>query len=87
MVRRTHYSDLRPRSQLTSSVNSKIGQQMAIENSVSNDFLSTFVDSINVSDCRLSGVISLLAESYQTLFLLDSPKTFFEIKDIAAFTA
>ena len=29
---------------------------MAIENYVSNDFLSTFVDSINVFDCRISGV-------------------------------
>ena len=29
---------------------------MAIKNSVSNDFLSTFVDSINVFDCRLPGV-------------------------------
>ena len=28
--------------------NQKIGRQMAIENPVSNDFLSTFVDSINV---------------------------------------
>ena len=32
-------------------------RQMAIENSVSNDFLSSFVDSINVFDCRLPGVI------------------------------
>ena len=30
--------------------------QMAIKNSVSNDFWSTFVDSINVLDCRLSGM-------------------------------
>ena len=30
-------------------------RQMAIENSVSNDFC-TFVDSINVFECRLSGV-------------------------------
>ena len=29
---------------------------MAIENSVSNNFWSTFVDSIKVFDCRLSGV-------------------------------
>ena len=36
--------------------NRKIGRQMANENPVSNDFLSTFVDSINVFDCRLSGV-------------------------------
>ena len=31
-------------------------RQMAIENSVSNDFLSPFVDCINVFDCRLPGV-------------------------------
>ena len=30
---------------------------MAIENSVSNYSLSTFVESINVFDCRLSGVV------------------------------
>ena len=30
---------------------------MEIENYVSNDFLSAFVDSINVFDCRLPGVI------------------------------
>ena len=35
---------------------SPVGRQMAIENSVSNDFLATFVDSINVFNCRLSGV-------------------------------
>ena len=33
-----------------------VGQQMAIENSVSNDFSSTFVKSINVVDSRLPGV-------------------------------
>ena len=33
---------------------------MAIKNSVSNNFLSTFVKSIYVFDCRLSSVISLL---------------------------
>ena len=32
------------------------GRQMAIKNSVSNDFLSTFINSINVFDCHLSGV-------------------------------
>ena len=35
---------------------SSIGQQMTIENSVSNDFWSTFVDRINAFDCRLSRV-------------------------------
>ena len=38
---------------------SPVGRQMTIENSVSNYFLSTFVDSIFVFDCRLSGVVSL----------------------------
>ena len=37
---------------------SQVGRQMEIDNSVSNDFLSTFVDSINVFDCRLTGVES-----------------------------
>ena len=36
---------------------SPVGGQMTIENSISNDFLSTFVDSIDVFDCRLPGVI------------------------------
>ena len=31
-------------------------RQMAIENSVSNNFLSTFLDSIGIFDCRLPGV-------------------------------
>ena len=35
---------------------SSVGLQMAIKNSVSNDLRSTFVDSINVLDCRLSEV-------------------------------
>ena len=38
---------------------SPVGRQMAIENSVSCDFLSTFVDSIKVFDCHISGVIHL----------------------------
>ena len=35
---------------------------MAIENSVSNDFLAMFVDSINVFDCSLSGVNGLVLD-------------------------
>ena len=35
---------------------SPVGRQMAIENSVSNDFWSTCIDSIDVFDCRLPGV-------------------------------
>ena len=31
---------------------SPVGRQMVIKNSVSNDFLSTFVDSIKVFDCQ-----------------------------------
>ena len=34
----------------------ELGRQMAIENLASNGFWSTFVDSINVFDFRLSGV-------------------------------
>ena len=40
---------------------SPVGRLMDIENFVSNFFLSTFVDSIDVFDCRLSGVVSLYA--------------------------
>ena len=32
-------------------------RQMAIKNSVSYDFLSTFLDSIGIFDCHLPGVI------------------------------
>ena len=42
---------------------SPVRRQMAIKNSVSNDFLFTFVDSINVFDCRLSGVSTLVKVS------------------------
>ena len=35
-------------------------RQMAIKNTVSSDFWSTFVGIFNVFDCRLSGVIKLL---------------------------
>ena len=40
---------------------------MAIKNTVSNDFLSMFVDSINVFDCRLSGVNTGLTEKSDVL--------------------
>ena len=33
---------------------------MAIKNSVSNDFLSTFIDSINIFHCCLSNVITCI---------------------------
>ena len=35
---------------------SPVWRQMAIKNTVSNDFLSKFLDSISVFDCRLPGV-------------------------------
>ena len=35
------------------------GRLMAIENPISNYFWSTFVDNIEVFDCRLSGINSL----------------------------
>ena len=41
---------------------------MAIENSVSKDFSSTLVDSINVFDCRLFGVARTV--SFLCLFLI-----------------
>ena len=44
---------------------SPVGRQMAIKNSVSNNFLSTFVYSIYVLDCRLPGV--LLLNQYRIL--------------------
>ena len=49
---------------------SPVGRQMTIENSVSNDNWSTFVDSINVFDCRLSGVSSALEKN--CIFVLKS---------------
>ena len=36
---------------------SPVWRQMAIKNSVSNDFLSMFLDCIGVFDCRLPGVV------------------------------
>ena len=38
---------------------SPVWRQMVIKISVSNDFLSTFVNSIKVFECHLSGVINL----------------------------
>ena len=43
------------------SVDEWVGWQMAIESSVSNYFWSTFVDSINILDCRLPLVIMFSA--------------------------
>ena len=51
---------------------SPVWRQMAIKNSVSNYFLSMFVNSINLLDCRLSGVcLSLdLIHTYGILMTL-----------------
>ena len=38
---------------------SPVWRQMAIKNSVFNDFLFTFLDSIGIFDCRLPGVVHL----------------------------
>ena len=38
----------------------QVWRQMAIKNSVSNDFLSTFLDSIGTFDCCLPGVVNVL---------------------------
>ena len=38
---------------------SQVGRQMANKNPVSNNFLSTFADTINIFDWHLSGVILL----------------------------
>ena len=38
---------------------SPVRRQMIIQNSVFNDFWSTFVDNINIFDCRLSSVDKL----------------------------
>ena len=48
---------------------------MAIENTVSSDFLSTFVDSINVFDCHLTGVVNttvLFMRKYELLWVSSS---------------
>ena len=42
---------------------------MTIENSVSNDIWSTFVDSINVFDCRLPGVHMQLQKDEYSLHI------------------
>ena len=39
-------------------------RQIAIESHVSNDFLSTFVDCINIFDCCLPGVLYLITCHY-----------------------
>ena len=39
------------------SIYGPTGKKKAFKNSVSNNFWSTFVDSINIFDCHLSGVI------------------------------
>ena len=46
---------------------SPVWRQMAIQNSVSNDFSSTFLDSIGVFDCRLPGVSQVDLNSFLAL--------------------
>ena len=41
-----------------------LGRKMAIENAISNDFWYTLVDSINVFDCHLSGMITVHGFTY-----------------------
>ena len=53
-VNRKHYQQLRNADQKSIEIVFSI----AIEISVSNDFLSTFLDSIGLFDCRLPGVIT-----------------------------
>ena len=47
---------------------SLVWRQLAIKNSVSNDFCSTFLDIIVIFDCRLSGVVF----SHKVIFVLDT---------------
>ena len=47
-----------------------VGRQMTIENSVSNDFSSSFIDSINVFDCRLSGEVTATAAHSIAIIML-----------------
>ena len=42
---------------------------MAIENSVSNDFLSTFVESINIFDCRLPSVLMAVSDGLRSVIV------------------
>ena len=46
---------------------------MAIKNSVSNDFGSTFIDSINIFDCHLSGVYLVCSNNDPRLALTYLP--------------
>ena len=43
---------------------------MAIGNSVSNYSLSTFIDSINVFDCRLSGAVFKVLNEYILVYFV-----------------
>ena len=52
---------------------------MAIENSVSNDFLSTFIDSINVFDCHLSSVVLTWCLCGRNMLLIFFSATYFNV--------
>ena len=58
----------------------RIGRQMAIENSVSNDFLSTFVDSITFFDCHLPDVRFLSQNSTLSFNMFNKRKHFTNIE-------
>ena len=49
---------------------SPVGQQMAIKNSVSIDFFSTFLDSIDIFDCPLPGMSLGINKSDQSLLCI-----------------
>ena len=55
---------------------SPVGRQMAIENTVSSDCLSMFVDSTNVFDCRLPGVTTYTIAIKLSIFHLLTPLRF-----------
>ena len=57
------------------------GRQIAIENYVSNKFWSTFVDSINVFDCRLYGVFVCLCEQRMLCWRCSAGSTEFSLVD------
>ena len=55
---------------------------MAIKNSVSNDFCSTFVDNVNIFDCCLSGVGPVTQELLPTLKFVAHTHSHFENNDV-----
>ena len=74
-VRKWSFSYITPdRRQLKALlIINKVGSKMAIENSVSNIYGSTFVDSINVFDCHLSGVYNISLVNLSPVFFRSLP--------------